>query len=102
MPTIVEYTERMRPENRYPVRLVSPTSAGACCERDMQPIGVPEPDGRWIFEYRRCRACGFTVRAFLRYVPDDADTRRPAPANPRMPPVRPRGLSGQRRRSCMG
>jgi hypothetical protein len=73
VPTIVEYTERMRPENRYPVRLVSPTSAGACCERDMQPIGVPEPDGRWIFEYRRCRMCGFTVRAFLRYVLDDSD-----------------------------
>jgi hypothetical protein len=45
----------------------------------MEAVGVPEPDGQWIFEYRRCRTCGYTVRAFLRYVPDEdelADLRR--------------------------
>jgi hypothetical protein len=39
----------------------------------MDSLGVPEPEGGWIFEYRRCRVCGFTVRLFLRYVPDDTD-----------------------------
>jgi len=45
----------------------------------MQAVGPAEQDGRWIFEYRRCRTCGFTVRAFLRYVPDEgrlAELRR--------------------------
>ncbi|HSB70047.1 MAG TPA: hypothetical protein VLT62_11995 [Candidatus Methylomirabilis sp.] len=73
MPTIVEYTQRKRPRNSYPEWMVSPTSAGPCCQGGMEPVGVPEPDGQWIFEYRRCRVCGFTVRAYLRYVLDDAE-----------------------------
>jgi hypothetical protein len=47
MPTIVEYTERMQPENRYPTRLVSPASASACCAAGMEAVGVPEP--AWFF-----------------------------------------------------
>jgi len=45
----------------------------------MEPVGVPQQDTGWMFQYRRCRDCGFTVRAFLRFVPDEArlaDLRR--------------------------
>jgi hypothetical protein len=58
MPAIVEHTERTQPENRYPTRLVPPASASAGCAAGMQAVGLPEPDGQWIFEYRRGRTCG--------------------------------------------
>jgi len=73
MTTIVEYTERKQPKNSYPERMVSPTSASACCQDGMEALGIPGSEGGWIFEYRRCRVCGFTVRAVLRYALDDAE-----------------------------
>jgi predicted choloylglycine hydrolase len=74
MTTIVEYTERKQPKNSYPERMVSPTSASACCQDGMETLGIPRSEGGWIFEYRRCRVCGFTVRAFLRYVLNDGES----------------------------
>jgi len=38
----------------------------------MELVGEPHFEGRWAFQYRRCRQCGFTVRVILRQVPDDA------------------------------
>jgi hypothetical protein len=90
MTTIVEYTERKRPGNSYPERMVSPTSASACCQDSMEALGIPGSEGGWIYEYRRCRVCGFTVRAFLRYALGDgerADLRR------RLGRCRPSGVS---------
>jgi hypothetical protein len=38
----------------------------------MEEVGAAQQDGRWLFQYRRCRECGFTVRVILREIPDAA------------------------------
>ncbi len=72
MRTIVEYTQKKAPQNLYPNRIISPPRSGPCCFSDMEEIGQPEQDGQWVFQYRRCRSCGFAVRVILRDVPDEA------------------------------
>ena len=70
MPTIVTYTDREPAANRYPQRIVSPCRPGPCCFSDMEEVGAARQEGRWVFQYRRCRQCGFTVRVILREIPD--------------------------------
>ena len=70
MATIVTYTDKRPPENRYPHRIISPSRAGGCCFSDMEGLGTPQEDTRWVFQYRRCRQCGFAVRVILREIPD--------------------------------
>jgi hypothetical protein len=72
MATIVNYTDREPAANQYPQRIVSPRQPGPCCFTDMAEVGTTEREGRWVFQYRRCRQCGFTVRVILREVPDAA------------------------------
>jgi hypothetical protein len=36
----------------------------------MEGLGTPQEDARWVFQYRRCRQCGFAVRVLLREIPD--------------------------------
>ena len=62
MATIVEYTDRKVPRNRYPRHIVSPSRSGPCCFSDMEELGGAEQEGRWMVQYKRCRRCGFTVR----------------------------------------
>jgi hypothetical protein len=70
--TIVEYTDQKEPKNLYPRRIVSPIRSGPCCFTDMEEIGKPQEEGRWVFQYKRCRKCGFTLRVILREIPDAA------------------------------
>jgi hypothetical protein len=70
MPTIVTYTDQHPPMNRYPHRIISPPRADACCHANMEGLGTPQEDARWVFQYRRCRQCGFAVRVLLREIPD--------------------------------
>jgi hypothetical protein len=70
MATIVEYTDQKPPTNRYPRRIISPPRSGPCCFSDMEELGTPQEDSRWVFQYRRCRQCGFSVRVILREIPD--------------------------------
>ena len=70
MPTMVEYSDQKPPTNRYPDRIISPPRAGVCCFSDMEELGTPQQDDRWVFQYRRCRRCGFAVRVILREIPD--------------------------------
>ncbi len=72
MATIVEYTDQKRPKNLYPERIISPLRSGPCCFSDMEEIGRPQEDSRWVFQYKRCKKCGFTVRVILREIPDAA------------------------------
>ena len=72
MPTIVEYTDKKGPENRYPQRIVSPPRSGSCCFSDMEEIGELQREGNWEYVYRRCRTCGFAVRVIVRELPDEA------------------------------
>lgn len=72
MATIVEYTDRKAPKNHYPQRIISPSRSGPCCFSDMEDIGKPKEEGRWVFQYRRCRQCGFTVRVIVRELPNQA------------------------------
>jgi len=71
-PTIIEYSDQKEPRNAYPERIVSPLRSGPCCFTDMEEIGQPIQEGRWLFRYRRCRKCGFAVRVILREIPDQA------------------------------
>jgi len=70
MATIVEYTDQKQPENRYPERIISPLRSSACCFSDMEELGEPQETSRWVFQYKRCRKCGFAVRVILREIPD--------------------------------
>ena len=72
MPTIVEYSDHKPPTNQYPSRIISPPRAGGCCFSDMEELGTPQEDARWVYQYRRCRRCGFAVRVILREIPDIA------------------------------
>ena len=72
MGTIVEYTDQKPPANRYPRRIISPSRSGPCCFSDMEELGRPQEDARWVYQYRRCRQCGFAVRVILREIPDAA------------------------------
>ena len=72
MPTIVEYTDRKPPENRFPYRIVSPLRSSACCFSDMEDVEAAMREVKWEYRYRRCRTCGFTVRVILRPIPDEA------------------------------
>ena len=72
MATIVTYTDQQPPENRYPHRIISPPRAGGCCFSDMEELGTPQEDAGWVYQYRRCRQCGFAVRVILRELPDTA------------------------------
>ena len=71
MATIVEYTDRKRPQNRYPERIISPTRPQPCCFSDMEELVTSHATDRWVFQYKRCRQCGFTVRVILREIPDE-------------------------------
>ncbi len=72
MATIVEYTDKKQPTNQYPQRIISPGRSGPCCFTDMEGVGQPQADGRWVFQYKRCRTCGFALRVILREIPDAA------------------------------
>lgn len=64
MATIVEYTTKKRPENSYPIRIVSPPAGDLCCYREMERVGDIETDEGRSYYYKRCRRCGYTVRHF--------------------------------------
>jgi hypothetical protein len=72
MPTIVEYTSTKPPENHFPRRIVSPPQSSSCCFSHMETVGLPRAEGLWLVQFKRCRQCGFTVRAIVRYLPDPA------------------------------
>ncbi len=70
MATIVEYTDLKQPENHFPERIVSPPRSSACCFSDMEELGEAQEATRWVYQYKRCKKCGFTVRVILREIPD--------------------------------
>ncbi len=72
MATIVEYNDQKHPQNSFPERIVSPTRSRPCCFSDMEQLGDPQQEGHWLYQYKRCRKCGFTVRVILREIPDEA------------------------------
>ena len=72
MSTIVEYTSTKPPENQFPRRIVSPPHSSSCCFSHMEAVGLPRTEGHWLVQFKRCRQCGFTVRAIVRYLPDPA------------------------------
>ena len=72
MATIVKYIDQKRPENRYPHRIISPPRSSPCCFFDMEWLGSPQEDGRSVYQYKRCRQCGFAVRVILHEIPDVA------------------------------
>jgi predicted RecB family nuclease len=67
--TIVEYDDRKVTRNVYPDRIVSPPRPSPCCASSMEQTGNVEDDGSWLFIYKRCRTCGYTVRHFLMMSP---------------------------------
>ncbi len=70
MATILEYTDAKPPRNLYPKRIISPSRSKPCCFTQMEGVGPIQQDGLWEYQYKRCRSCGFTVRAILRPLPD--------------------------------
>ena len=70
MPSLVTYPDQRPPEKRYPHRIISPPREDVCCFSDMEWLDAPQRDARWLYQYRRCRRCGFAVRVLLRELPD--------------------------------
>ncbi len=69
MGSIVQYDERKAAVNAYPDRIISPTHPSNCCSFGMEQVGNKEEDGNWLYVYKRCRTCGYTVRHFLMMSP---------------------------------
>jgi len=69
--SIVEYTDRIPPMNEYPTRIVSPVRSGSCCFSAMEDLGGTVQEERWLFRYKRCQKCGFTVRVIVRELVDE-------------------------------
>jgi hypothetical protein len=67
--TIVEYDGRRATLNDYPDRIISPPFPSECCAAAMKQVGDVEEDGRWLFIYKRCQSCGYTVRHVLMLSP---------------------------------
>ena len=76
MSNIVEYNEKEASFNAYPERIVSPPHPSECCLSGMEQVGDVEEDGSWLFIYKRCRTCGYTVRHFLMMSPKALRTMR--------------------------
>ena len=76
MANIVEYDERRTTLNAYPDRIISPPHPSECCFSGMEQVGDVEEDGNWLFIYKRCRTCGYTVRRFLMMSPKAMGTIR--------------------------
>ena len=76
MANIVEYDERRATLNAYPDRIISPPHPSECCFSSMEQVGDVEEDGSWLFIYKRCRTCGYTVRHFLMMSPKAMGTIR--------------------------
>jgi hypothetical protein len=72
LPRIIQYTDEAVPSNKYPDRIVSPSRPATCCAFNMVNVGGPEEERGWLFQYRRCLRCGFSVRRILREIPDEA------------------------------
>ncbi len=72
MLTIVEYTDTKSPRNQYPHHIISPAHASPCCFTAMEAIGPEAHGDHWVYRYKRCRTCGFTVRGVVRVLPDAA------------------------------
>ena len=70
MASIVEYDERKAAVSGYPERIISPPNPSECCFSGMEQIGNVEEDGNWLYAYKRCRVCGYTVRHFLMMSPE--------------------------------
>jgi hypothetical protein len=62
--SIIEYRDDRRPRNEFPTRIVSPTRPSSCCTHGMVPLGPGAVEGGWRYQYKRCRACGYSVRSF--------------------------------------
>ncbi len=71
MTTIIEYTDAKPPQNLYPDRILSPSHPDSCCLLRMEQIGEPLVEGSWVYHYKRCRQCGFSVRVVVKQLPDD-------------------------------
>jgi len=69
MASIVEYNGRKQTANDYPDRIVSPPNPSGCCFANMKQVGGVEEDGNWLYIYKRCGICGYTVRHFLMMSP---------------------------------
>ena len=74
--SIVDYDEGGGTLNAYPDRIISPTHPSECCYSGMEQVGDVEEDGSWLFIYKRCRTCGYTVRHFLMLSPKAMRTMR--------------------------
>ena len=74
--SIVEYDEGGGTLNAYPDRIISPPHPSECCFLRMEQVGDVEEDGNWLFVYKRCRTCGYTVRHFLMLSPKAMRTMR--------------------------
>ena len=62
---IIKYTDREKPMNDYPRRIVSPPNPKPCCsEENREMVGnIREVDG-FKFCYKICKVCGHAVRYF--------------------------------------
>jgi hypothetical protein len=68
--SIVEYTDQKTPMNEFPTRIISPVRSGPCCFSAMEELEGLQQEERWVFRYKRCQKCGFTVRLIVREIPD--------------------------------
>ena len=69
MPSLVPYTDQQPPTSRYLYQITAPPRAGVCCVSAMAWLDARR-DVRGVYQDRRCRRCGFTVRVLHHETPD--------------------------------
>ena len=69
MPSLVPYTDQQPPTSRYLYQIIAPPRAGVCCVSAIASLDARR-DVRGVYQDRRCRRCGVTVRVLRQEIPD--------------------------------
>lgn len=63
---IITYSEKLKPKNDYPKKIVSPPSPSKCCtDANRDAVGDPTDVEGFKFQYRICRKCGHAVKYYF-------------------------------------
>ena len=62
---IIRYTDKEKPRNDYPRRIISPPNPSACCtDENRDVVGQAREVDGFKLVYKICRECGHAVKFF--------------------------------------
>ena len=74
---IIRYSDKEKPRNDYPRRIISPPQPSRCCNDDnRETVGTEREVEGFKFCYRICKKCGHAVRFFYPAVRSNSEVVR--------------------------